>query len=54
MARYCAIKIDCVGSVLEKTEFKWPVFLVSTVDRYTKRTSWSDLWNEHKHQQRSE
>ena len=26
MARYCAIKIDGVGSVLVKSKFRWPVF----------------------------
>ena len=25
MARYCAIKTDGVGSVLEKSKFRWPV-----------------------------
>ena len=31
MARYCVIKIDGVGSILEKSKFRWSVFLASTV-----------------------
>ena len=32
MARYRAIKIDGVGSVLVKSKFRWSVFLASTVE----------------------
>ena len=31
MARYCAIKTDGVGSVLVKSEFRWPVLLASSI-----------------------